>query len=242
MKRVKEIKNLALNKQVTLCNECKRWNGEFTEDDRFVCKYNNDNKGLFSGATLSRPQNYKCKYFKRDSKYNTVDLRRKNYKTEINNRVVKVKYYKGKFKRIKVKRYKVEFDGYYKGFRYVIVFQSMGHRCGYVEIPKDNKLYGKDYEDININCHGGLTYSKFNNRNYPVEYNNGYFIGFDCSHCGDGKNTDLAREYDIIGSHTYKELKEIETMFPIHGEEVRSFEYVKDECKSIIDQIINMEG
>ena len=98
------------------------------------------------------------------------------------------------------------------------------------------------YEVVEARSPLALDDGQFTNRNYPVEYNNGYFIGFDCGHCGDGKNTDLAREYDIIGSHTYKELKEIEAMFPIHGEEVRSFEYVKDECKSIIDQIINMEG
>ena len=38
-----------------------------------------------------------------------------------------------------------QFD--YKGYTCVVVMQTMGHRCGYVGIPKEHPLYNKFYED-----------------------------------------------------------------------------------------------
>lgn len=35
----------------------------------------------------------------------------------------------------------------HKGLKCVVVFGDMGHRCGYVGIPKEHVLYGKDYTD-----------------------------------------------------------------------------------------------
>lgn len=43
--------------------------------------------------------------------------------------------------------YVVESDFMYKGFRCVGIFGDMGHRCGYVGIPKSHPLYGKNYSD-----------------------------------------------------------------------------------------------
>lgn len=43
--------------------------------------------------------------------------------------------------------YKVESDFVYKGYRCVVVFTDMGHRCGYVGIPIGHELYGKQYGD-----------------------------------------------------------------------------------------------
>ena len=56
-------------------------------------------------------------------------------------------------------RYKVEKDFMVDEFRCVIVGQKIGHRCGYIAIPKGHKLYGKDYDEIDISVHGGLTYA-----------------------------------------------------------------------------------
>jgi hypothetical protein len=43
--------------------------------------------------------------------------------------------------------YKVESDFEYKGHRCVVLFQDLGHRCGYVSIDKTSRLYGKDQSD-----------------------------------------------------------------------------------------------
>lgn len=43
--------------------------------------------------------------------------------------------------------YKVESDFTYKGYRCVVIFTDMGHRCGYVGISEGHMLYGKHYGD-----------------------------------------------------------------------------------------------
>ena len=48
--------------------------------------------------------------------------------------------------------------GVYDGYEYLVI--SLGrHPCGYVILTEDNKYFGKFYDDIPINCHGGLTFS-----------------------------------------------------------------------------------
>lgn len=46
---------------------------------------------------------------------------------------------------------------------------------GYVKVPKDHPDYGKSYEDVDVDVHGGLTYSD----------EKGSFFGFDTQHSGD---------------------------------------------------------
>lgn len=75
----------------------------------------------------------------------------------------------------------------YRGYQALIVRicpETLGHLCGYVKIPKENKLYGMHYEDISemydyeMPAHGGLTFSG--------SFEEGdWWIGFDCAHAGD---------------------------------------------------------
>lgn len=53
--------------------------------------------------------------------------------------------------------------------------------CGYAVIPEDHPFYGMDHDDVevNINVHGGLTFSG------EIEDIDGYLLGFDCRHYGD---------------------------------------------------------
>ncbi len=55
--------------------------------------------------------------------------------------------------------------------------KSMGHLCGYVILNKDNKYFGKHYDEIPVEVHGGLTYSE--------EEDGDWVVGFDCAHYGD---------------------------------------------------------
>lgn len=74
MRRYKEAGYLRLGLWECLCDNCKRWQGEFTDNDLYVCKYNKDKKSL--GI---KKQNYKCKYFKRNTKYKTFRFMPKRY-------------------------------------------------------------------------------------------------------------------------------------------------------------------
>lgn len=74
--------------------------------------------------------------------------------------------------------------GYCLGLLYYIL--NLGtHPCAYVKIPKTHKFYKKDYDDIDIDVHGGLTYSRdflWVSENQKVK---GWFIGWDYAHYGD---------------------------------------------------------
>ena len=59
------------------------------------------------------------------------------------------------------------------------------HPTAYVEIPKNHKYYLKHYDEIDIDVHGGLTYSKnylYTNENDKLD---GWFIGWDYAHFDD---------------------------------------------------------
>lgn len=44
-------------------------------------------------------------------------------------------------------RYIIERQFEHAGYTCVVIFGYSGHRCGYVGIPKENMLYGKEYSD-----------------------------------------------------------------------------------------------
>ena len=136
-----------------------------------------------------------------------------------------------------MRNYKVEKDFIVDGFRCVIIGQSLGHRCGYVHIPADHKFYGEDYDDIYVKVHGGLTYSGFNDINYPVDGSNKeYWIGFDCAHLGDGKDFESIEE--LSDEETYNYMLKLEEMFKIgQYEEVRTTEYVEKELINLVKQL-----
>lgn len=74
--------------------------------------------------------------------------------------------------------------GKYKGYEYFIL--SIGtHPTAYVRIPKGHKYYQKHYEDINIDCHGGLSFSENDFPFNPVVLEDIWLIGWDYAHSGD---------------------------------------------------------
>lgn len=147
-----------------------------------------------------------------------------------------------------MKRWVVESDFMYEGLRCVVIFGTMGHRCGYVGLPKGHELYGKEYSDVcdklEDGVHGGLTYAG-GNTEYPVK-SNLWWLGFDCAHYGDGKDLELAKEYFKDDEKLVRQIEmtmEIENMYPTFElENVRSKVYVEGECKSLVNQINNYCG
>jgi len=74
--------------------------------------------------------------------------------------------------------------GNIEGFDYVIM--SLGtHPTAYIKIPKGHKYYEKDYDDINIDCHGGFTFAGKDFIFNPIEIKNSWWIGWDYAHSGD---------------------------------------------------------
>lgn len=130
----------------------------------------------------------------------------------------------------------------YKGYDCIVLFMPMCHRCGYVGIPIGHKYYKMNYNDIDIECHGGLTYS----RDYLIGQNdeNKWWIGFDCAHYGDEHDWRTAREY---WKDNPKQLEYINQEEEFYEEFYKSLDdvhhslctlnYVEDECQHIVDQL-----
>ncbi len=117
----------------------------------------------------------------------------------------------------------------YKGHECICIFTHWGYRCGYVSVSNEG-----DYEDFDIACHGGLTFSgDLLDMGYGPS--KPFFIGFDCGHYGDGCDLDMALRYGLIDVRERDMRKELD-LFPDCGV-MRSLEYVKDQCKSIVDQL-----
>ena len=70
------------------------------------------------------------------------------------------------------------------GYRAVIV-NYYSHPCAYIGLPEDHPYCNKDYGDLNIDCHGGLTYSDNYHTMVKELCDNGWFIGWDYNHLKD---------------------------------------------------------
>lgn len=122
----------------------------------------------------------------------------------------------------------------YKGFPCVVLFMPMGYRCGYAGLPKGHKYYGKEFDLIPVDCHCGLTYSD-SSLHYQTD-TDVWWIGFDCGHCCDGFDLEKLDEY-------YKDNIQNQIMRDYHKmineeHEFRTFDYVKNECMKIVDQLL----
>lgn len=69
-----------------------------------------------------------------------------------------------------------------KGVRILIVRRN-SHLCVYLGLPEDHPLAGEDYNDVPIDCHGGLTFAgSGGNGIWP---SGRYWYGYDYAHAGD---------------------------------------------------------
>jgi hypothetical protein len=155
----------------------------------------------------------------------------------------------------------VEGGGTYRDYEYLIILNTLGHRCGYVALPPEHK-YSKtpseerksrvsdkiykhwDYDSLDIECHGGLTFMSPKNalKNLLDIPCDDIWIGFDCGHFNDKCDTEAFRKY--FGE---EEFNKKESFFKCMnhadidiGRTVKKYEYVEMECQSIIDQLIQV--
>jgi len=114
---------------------------------------------------------------------------------------------------------RVEFE--HCGFKCLIVRQPESkHLCGYVGLPRWHPYYGRDYDDIDVDVHGGLTFSR---EGIGETWDKGFwYLGFDCAHGG-----------DLIPGHT-KFSKKLGLEL---GEVYRNIEYVRKETMQLAEQM-----
>ena len=128
---------------------------------------------------------------------------------------------------------RVEFE--HKGYPCLIIRTPMGHLCGYVAVKPEHPMYGKDYNDVNVEVHGGLTYGNHCNGHIchvpkKGEPDNVYWFGFDHAHAWDYSpyKSSLAKQ-----NHIFDKMPD---------EEYRDIEYVTKGVKSLAEQLKAMEN
>lgn len=130
---------------------------------------------------------------------------------------------------------RLEFESY--GLPCLLVRQPhLGHWCGYAAVLPGHKYFKKRYSDIDVNIHGGLTYSEHCQGHVchvpkPGQPDNVWWLGFDCAHSGDvspGMRANL------------KALSQVSPYpFPTspHWEKYRDIAYVKRQTKYLAKQL-----
>lgn len=123
---------------------------------------------------------------------------------------------------------KVQFQDHETGLPCLIVRGNSGALCGYVGVTQDHPFYGRDYDDVPVNVHWGLTFSdRCQHRedhtgicHIPCEGepDNVWWLGFDCAHSG-----------DFCPSYS--------DMYGFPGDVYRNIEFVKSEVECLARQI-----
>lgn len=140
----------------------------------------------------------------------------------------------------------------------LIVRNHGGALCGYVGIDKDHPLSGAEYEEPDVEVHGGLTYADYcveDNKEHgichvaaPGEPEPLYWLGFDCGHAFDlhpvmeMRHRDLAAEAQKrIDDGTSEDVsgdRELVRIFSKdYGETYKDIDYVKEECANLARQL-----
>lgn len=112
-----------------------------------------------------------------------------------------------------------------------------GAWCGYVGVPPEHKHFGKGYNDVDYDVHGGLTFADkcqpSSDESHgichvpaPGEPDHVWWFGFDCNHCDD------------FAPGMHFRLKSLGHDFRIPGEEYRTLDYVKAQCAKLAAQLI----
>ena len=134
---------------------------------------------------------------------------------------------------------------FYKGFQCKIVrialkepyarefFMFGGYLNGYVTIPFGHIYYHKKYEDMDIDCHHGLSFGQVMDR---------HWIGFDTAHLNDfiPSTEKLIRNAPEL-SKSFEEMKDLKKRFnlensPIFQKTYKNIEYCVQQCATIVDQ------
>jgi hypothetical protein len=83
---------------------------------------------------------------------------------------------------------RIDFEAH--GFPCLMLRNSFGAWCGYVAVPREHPAYGRGYDEMEVQVHGGLTYADQCRGHICHEPKAGqsedvWWVGFDCAHSGD---------------------------------------------------------
>jgi hypothetical protein len=126
------------------------------------------------------------------------------------------------------------------GHRLVVIFTPLGHRCGYVGVYENSPLRNVEYNDLDVNVHGGLTFSGNLNAD-----DSQWFFGFDCAHIFDSPDIEQQKKYIEMGLMSESQYDLLNVYLISHflpkEKSVKSLDFVLEELKNLSVQLIDME-
>jgi hypothetical protein len=122
------------------------------------------------------------------------------------------------------------------GLTCLIVRQPrLGHLCGYAGVPPGHPLHGKNYDDVDADVHGGLTFSRECDGDpehgvchvpEPGEPEHLWWFGFDAAHC-----FNLSPGIEPFNREAYLFRHSV----------YRDFAYMRSQCESLASQLANVK-
>lgn len=113
-----------------------------------------------------------------------------------------------------------------------------GHLCGYVQIPFHHPYHGMKYDEMGVDCHGGLNFAELCTWKGRDSEGESFWIGFDCMHDTDVRpstNLFLKRIGFCDQTNRIFENKETNEWFkPTY----KNMLYCIEQCKFIVVQLI----
>ena len=103
---------------------------------------------------------------------------------------------------------------------------NFGSLCGYVDVPKGHPAYGKHYDNVPVEVHGGLTFAE------GVDNTAAWRFGFDCGHYMDlcpgalaeMEKAGLDTAASILREGTYRDLKYVRTEVEHMAQQLKAME------------------
>lgn len=102
-------------------------------------------------------------------------------------------------------------DFIHAGFSCFILRNQIGCWCGYVGIPESHPYFGKDYNDIPVDVHGGITYA--DKCDPPICHipekgmpENVWWLGFDTAHAFD-LCPSMHRRFQFGDTYAYRNME-----------------------------------
>jgi hypothetical protein len=130
---------------------------------------------------------------------------------------------------------KVQFQAH--GYAGLIVRNQMGALCGYVGVPADHPWFDKDYEDVDADVHGGLTFAgrcREDDKEFGICHVPAagmpdlvWWLGFDCGHAGD-----FLPSYNRLVAGGIRALSSLFS----DGDAYRDVDYVRGEVRRLAEQ------
>jgi hypothetical protein len=116
----------------------------------------------------------------------------------------------------------------------------MGQWCGYVGVDRVHPFYGKKYDDVDVEVHGGLTYSdtckgQLCHVPQPGMPDDVWWFGFDAAHCYDLVPGMLARELNVPALREF-------ALNHLHEDTYRDLAYMKRETEALAEQLRERAG